>query len=372
MDRGIKNQLAERLTKLLGLDHSGESGGGEPGWALEEVGYVANSPTTAGLYRIRYTSGWNSLFVKVLSTYERWPMVHLLAGDFRAVALGTDLWRYEADVYLDRLSGSLPVGLRLPQVYCVEELDRNHLVMVVEDVATAPAPWDRERYGHAAELLGKLNARLTRNDALPASAVRTPGWLTRSMFSGFVERFALPPLLDPATWTHPLLAESDLRQDLADLADRVPALLDDLASRPQLMSHGDACPQNLLVPADQPDGFVAIDWTASGLVAAGDDLGQLLIGRAHAGELGVPELAELRELVIRRYHAGLVSEECADIGEDDVRAGLDGSLIARNAFLSVPLDKLDEPLTDELAAMVAKRLELTRYLVGLGAASLTA
>ncbi|TCN44593.1 hypothetical protein EV644_101270 [Kribbella orskensis] len=52
------------------------------------------------------------------------------------------------------------------------------------------------------------------------------------------------------------------------------------------MSYGDACPQNLLVPADQPDGFVAIDWTASGLVAAGDDLGQLLIGRAHSGELG--------------------------------------------------------------------------------------
>jgi len=76
--------------------------------------------------------------------------------------------------------------------------------------------------------------------------------------------------------------------------------------------------------------------------------------------------------VIRRYHAGLVSEGCADIGEDDVRAGLDGSLTARYAFLSVPLDKLAEPLTDELAAIVAKRLALTRYLVGLGAASLTA
>ncbi|TCN44592.1 hypothetical protein EV644_101271 [Kribbella orskensis] len=76
--------------------------------------------------------------------------------------------------------------------------------------------------------------------------------------------------------------------------------------------------------------------------------------------------------MIGRYHAGLVSEGRADIDEDDVRAGLDGSPIARNAFLSVPLDKLAEPLTDELAAMLAKRLEPTRYLVGLGAASLTA
>ena len=66
-----------------------------------------------------------------------------------------------------------------------------------------------------------------------------------------------------------------------------------------------------------------------------------LIGRAHTGELGV-------------------------------RAGLDVLLPARNAFLSVPLDRLSEPVTDELAAAVAQRLELTRYLVGLGTASLTA
>jgi hypothetical protein len=340
-------------------------------WRLEEVAYAANSPTTAGLFR-----GRNG-FVKVLRSYRQWPALHLAPAEFRVLALTGDLWRYEADVYLDGLASSLPTGLRLPKLYSVEMLDDDHLVMVLEDVRTAESPWDHDRYGHAAELLGRLSARLTRNDALPAAADRSPGRLTRLMVEGFVEQFAIRPLLDPSTWRHPLLAGSwlqggsGLREELAELAARIPQLLAELTRRPQLMSHGDACPQNLLVPADAPDTFVGIDWTLSGLVAAGDDLGQLLIGRAHSGELTVTELADLRELVIGRYHAGLIAEGRGDIGPDDVRAGLDGALILRNAFLSIPLDRLAEPVTDELATLVAQRLELTRYLVGLAAVSLS-
>ncbi|MEV8373201.1 aminoglycoside phosphotransferase [Kribbella sp. NPDC056861] len=334
-------------------------------WRLEEVGYAANSPTTAGLFR-----GRNG-FVKVLRSYRLWPALELAPAEFRVLALAGDLWRYEADVYLDGLASSLPTGLRLPELYSAELLDDDHLALVVENVRTAESPWDRDRYGRAAELLGRLGVRLTANDALPAAADRSPGRLTRLMIEGFVEQFAIRPLLDPATWRHPLLAGSGLREELAQLAARIPRLLAELARRPQLMSHGDACPQNLLVPADAPDTFVAIDWTLSGLVAAGDDLGQLLIGRAHSGELTVDELADLRELVIRRYHAGLIAEGRDGISQDDVRAGLDGALILRSAFLSIPLDRLAETVTDELATLVAQRLELTRYLVELGAVSLS-
>ncbi|GAA1613639.1 hypothetical protein GCM10009789_79770 [Kribbella sancticallisti] len=362
MDPAVKDHLIDRLTDLFGPGW---------GWNLEEVHYDVSSPTTAGLFRVRFDGQRDPVFVKVLSSYHQWPMLDLLTDEFRELATSTDLWRYEADVYLDGLAYSLPSGLRLPKLHSVEMLDDDHLVMFLEDVQPAADDWDHERYGRAAELLGKLSARLTRNDALLAAAIRTPGKLTRLMHAGFVERFAIRPLLDESVWDHPLLAGSGLRQELAGLVSGLPALLDDLAQRPQLMSHGDACPQNLLIPADDPDGFVAIDWTLSGLVAAGDDLGQLLIGRAHSGQLGVEELAELRELVVERYHAGLVSEGRANVGVDDVRAGLDGSLVLRNAFLSVPLGILAEPVTDESAAFMSQRLELTRYLVELGAVSLS-
>lgn len=359
-DTELEQRLVLRLPAVLGEAPS----------AIEPVKYAANSPTTAGLFRLRLGNG-ESRFVKVLRSYRLWPALDLLPGEFRTMALAGDLWRYEADVYLGGLADSLPTGMRLPTVYAIDHLDDDHLVMVVEDVRTTESPWTPERYGRAAELLGRLNVRLTRTDALPAAADRSPGRTTRLMVDGFVKQFALPPLLDPSTWQHPLLAGSALQGDLAELAVRIPQLLHELAQRSQLMSHGDACPQNLLVPANAPDTFVGIDWSMTGLVAAGDDLGQLLIGRAHSGELTVDELAELRELVITRYHDGLAAEGRIDISLDEVRTGLDGALILRNAFMSLPLDRLHEPVTDELAALVRRRLELTRYLVELGAVSLS-
>ena len=54
--------------------------------------------------------------------------------------------------------------------------------------------------------------------------------------------------------------------------------------------HGDACPQNLLVPADDPGGFIAVDWSTGELAAVGYDLGGLLVGLAHAGRLEVADL----------------------------------------------------------------------------------
>ena len=331
--------------------------------SLEPVPYDVSSPTTAGLYRGR------GRFVKVLRSYRDWPMLPLLSDDFRALALGTTLWRYEADVYLDGLADSLPAGLRLPTLYDVHEPDPDHVVLILEDVKTTDTPWDPERYGQAAELLGRLNARLTRNDALPAPVDRTPGRLTRAMVDGLVRPLVLPPLLDEAAWTHPLLAEADdVRRGLTDLAARIPYLLDDLAARPQVLSHGDACSQNLLL---QNDGFVAIDWSPAGMVAAGDDLGQLLIGRAHQGALGIDEFAVLRELVIDRYHEGLVAEGFGSVTPNDVRAGLDGSLLLRSAFLSLPIGRLAEPMTPELTELFRQRVELTRFLLLLTAASLT-
>jgi hypothetical protein len=293
-------------------------------------------------------------------------MVKHLPSDFQQLALTTDLWRYEADVYLDGLSQSLPPGLRLPELHGVESLDDDRLLLVMEDVQQATVEWDHACYGRAAEMLGRLAARLTTYDALPVTAFRIPGQLLHLLYTTFVQQLTYPVLLDPVTWEHPLLTKDrDLLDELVHLASRMPALLEELAERPQLMSHGDACPQNLLIPADQPDSFVAIDWTLSGLLPPGDDLGQLLIGRAHSAELSAAEVGVLHELLIKRYHGGLLAEGRADVTVEDVRAGLNASLLVRSAFLSIPVRQLTEPATPELAEFVAARLKLTRQLVEL-------
>ncbi|MEV6158959.1 hypothetical protein AB0L53_52390 [Nonomuraea sp. NPDC052129] len=59
---------------------------------------------------------------------------------------------------------------------------------------------------------------------------------------------------------------------------------------PHTLVHGDAGPMNLLVPADGSAQFVAVDWSWPHPAAVGFDLGRLLVGRAHTGELDPADL----------------------------------------------------------------------------------
>jgi len=275
-------------------------------------------------------------------------------------------WDYEVDVYWSELRDRLPAGLQMPRLHQVYDSGDQRLAMWLEDVRTATVEWDTARYRRAATLLGRLGARLTLDDLLPASVPDVSGVL-RMAVHGPVESLAIPALSGEDVWRHPLLAGQDpaLREDLLKLAARIPELLEAAERLPQAMVHGDACPQNLLVPADDPDGFVPVDWSPGGLAPAGYGLGQLVIGHAHSGLLRPDELPALGDAVVESYAAGLAWEGLP-IDVDDVRYGFQAVLVLRSAFMSLPLDRLGEPPSDELAQHVAGRVRLTRYLVDLG------
>jgi hypothetical protein len=337
---------------------------GRPGWRAEPVDYPFGTPTTEGAVRLR--RGGETVFVKVVRAFRHWPLYDTLPPGLQEVARTSPLWHYEPDVYASRVGEVLPDGMRLPVVHAVTDLGDDRMAVVMEDVEVTDVPWDTARFARAAYLLGRLNARLTRHDALPASAVREPGYLTRLYWTSRLVVAELPALADDRTWAHPLLApHAGLRPALDRLAALLPGVLDRLAALPQLLVHGDFSPQNLLVPADRPDEFVVIDWSMGGLAAAGDDLGQLLIGLAHAGLLTVDELPALHEVLVAAYRDGLAAEGLA-VSEADVRYGFDGGLLLRSAFTALPLDRLGEPPSAELAALVEARAALTAYLCALG------
>jgi hypothetical protein len=341
-------------------------------WWVEGVDYEVGTPVTARLTRVRGTARdrdevlrW-SFFVKELRSFRHWPPFERLAAAIQEFARFDTRWRFEADVYASDLSDALPPGLRLPKIYASYEGPDMRHALWLEDVELADVEWDLGRFQHAARLLGQLSARLTRHDLYPESASRIPGEMTRLYVTTRLEAGAYDALFADATWAHPLMAAAlDLRADLERLAARVPEFLGVLDTLPQTYMHGDASPQNLLVPKDNPNGFVAIDWTMGGLVALGFDLGQLLVGHAHAGLLGVDQLPALHDAIATAHAEGLTMDGFP-VGLGELTYGFDAQLVIRSAFTALPLDRLGEAPSDELASLVAKRLELTRYLVDLG------
>jgi len=330
--------------------------------AIEPVDYPFGTPTTEDAFRVRLPG--ETLFVKIIRSFRRWPLFHTLPPDLAEQAMASGLWHYEADLYSSGVGALLPPGMRLPVVHHVADLDDDRIAIVMENVEVTDRPWDPDRFARAARLLARLNVRLTRADALPASAPRVPGFMSGVHYRGRLLTADLPMLADDRTWAHPLLApHGELRSTMARLARELPAVMDRLRDLPQLLIHGDASPQNLLTTEDGT--FVVIDWTLGGMDAVGTDLAQLLIGLAHAGFVAVTDLPALRTRVIDAYTAGLADEDFpAD--REAVRRGLDGGLLLRSAFTALPLTRLHEPLTGELAGLIEARLALTAYLCELG------
>jgi hypothetical protein len=81
--------------------------------------------------------------------------------------------------------------------------------------------------------------------------------------------------------------------------------------------------------------------------------------------LAAADLPDLHELIVEAYLAGL-ADEGRQLDHDIVRAGMDTGLAVRSAFTALPLERLGEPITDDLRSLFAARIELTRYLVDVG------
>ncbi|MCP2204833.1 hypothetical protein [Lentzea flava] len=267
--------------------------------------------TTAAVYRV--VTGGSSVFVKVL----RRPVV----PDSLAELVGQFPWRDEAEFLLSDFP--LAPGLRRPRVLRVDDLG-DRIALWLEDVRCADVEWDLPRFRRAALGLGRWAGRRFGG---------APGRALRLLYEGRLVRDAF------------------LRPDCPRrLADRVPDLLGRLEALPQAVGHGDACPQNLLVPADDPESFVVIDVTWQVPFPVGADLGQLLVGLAQEGRMAVDELPAVREEIIDAYLEGLRLEGRA-VSREEVALGCDGSLALRSAFHSEP--------------------ELAEYLVELGMACLS-
>ncbi len=333
---------------------------------VEPLGGELTNMTTEDLARIRLATG--SVVVKIARSPRHSAMWHHIPAEYHAQTMAEIPWRQEADLYVSRVGSLLPPGLRMPTLFAVDELGDDRIALWMEDIVERDGDWSGRDYATAARALGRLAGRLPA-DAVPGDIpVRRRDF--RPYFFGRVLQGALPLLRDDGTWAHPLLDRvvgDGLRGDLNALAASAPALLDRVDTLPRTLAHGDACPQNLLRPADEPDTVVAIDWTFAGVCPLGMDAGQLLAGRAESGELDPALLPALLEHILDAYRAGL-ADEGADYSAADVRCGVVANLVVRSAFTALPIELLDTEPNDALHTLFARRAAYARFLVDLGLA----
>jgi hypothetical protein len=334
---------------------------------------VLTNMTTEDLARVRFGAHreGGSVVVKVARSPRHSPLWQQIPADHREAVLTELPWRAETDMYASPLASLLPPGLRMPVLYAIDELNDERLALWMEDVVERPGAWDTSDYALAARALGRLAGRFTEG-AIPAEIPVQRRDLRRYFF-GRVQLGTLPVLRADATWSHPLVAgavDAALRHDLEMLVMAAPGLLDRVDRLPRTLAHGDACPQNLLLPAAERDVVVAIDWTFAGVCPVGMDAGQLLAGRAESGELEPVELPNVFERVVDAYLAGL-DEERPGMDPAGVRLGIIGNLVIRSAFTALPVELLDVHDTGEagdvagLKTLFQRRARYARFLVDL-------
>lgn len=127
------------------------------------------------------------------------------------------------------------------------------------------------------------------------------------------------------------------------------------------MPHGDASPQNLLVPAADPSTFVLIDISFQNPAAVGFDLGQLLVGLVHADLMSPDRLTEIADAVVPAFVSGLRAEGDRTSAAQ-VEEAFALSLLLRSGFDSMRYDLVDDH-TSAGRTTFAHRLGLTQFAV---------
>ena len=354
-----------------------------PQATLTPVAYDWSSPATAGLWRADVRSQGQSgppactFFVKLVRDVRLWPGLRFFPDEAsRADFAAYYPWHFELDIHLAGIDTVMPAGMRTPVLYHAKQADTNHIALWWEFIAERSGPWQLADYRLAARLLGQLAARRREgaeiNKALPdiARTAHSRGSALRHYTSRRIQQGCLPVLQAGQVWSHPVMraaldrvADPALPAELVGLGAQLPRILDMLDALPRTYAHGDASPQNLLLPANEPDTVVVIDWGFGTLLPVGFDLGQLLVGLASAGQSDPSELAAIDAEIFPAYLDGLAAEDYK-VEPGQVRAGYIGGLAARSALCALPLEQLGGSDPDgDIEALMTTRLRLTRVLV---------
>ena len=272
----LGTSVARTPEELLGdLEHPGGP------VRLEPFPYAFGSPATGGLYRLRAEAGPGSARCSsTCATGRAW----ILPPECGARFVEQFPWRSELELW-----------------------DEPVLAAARRDAATGPPrhrragrrpgrglDGGRRRRGRVAATSpstpGRPTCSAAGTPAAPTPTSSPPTATRRASHCGCTPaggRGARPAARSRTTGSGPSLARRPRRRPRRPAPARtdIPEMLDRLDTYVQTIPHGDASPQNLLVPADDPETFVAIDVSFRTPHAAGLRPRTAARGLVHAGEV---------------------------------------------------------------------------------------
>ncbi len=329
-------------------------------WQVAASPHRVENMTTHSLDRITGTfadgSRW-SVFVKVLHPASESPLWASIPEEHRPQVLEELNWLDEPSVYRSGLADQMPAGLRLPQVFQVDE-EPARITLWLEDVAD-PGQWDLDRYHRAAAALGWLSGSWPEERARALLGMRRRP--LHGLFYGKIMNNDLPLLADDHLWRDPAVTGSAgrrCRAEVAELAVIVPKLLDRLEQLPHGIAHGDAAPNNLLEP--QVGMTVAVDWSYGSCGPFGCDLAQLLAGRAESGAVEPTELPDIAATILDGYLDGL-SEVGCHAAQPAIELAWATHLAVRSLFSCLLLERHDHLTQDARQELMARRASFARF-----------
>lgn len=256
-------------------------------------------------------------------------------------------WKREALVYHSGILNQLPIGIRSPLCYAVEEYPDENVWIWLQDIAieSIQSDWSFTHMCKISYLLGKYNGAYITGSPLP-----TESFLCHTWMRSWVEvcaAYAKPIEEQKVIWDT-CLNDFKGKCSMWELYDnnrnRVNSLLEILELLPRVFAHQDVHWDNIFIEQlNGSDSLIAIDWQFASISGVGEELGRMFGYALLKKKIPINKVAEYKEELFLNYMQGL-----RDAGWDGnsklVRFGFTASASLR--FIMV-IDKLLSNLEED-------------------------
>lgn len=221
-------------------------------------------------------------------------------------------WKREALVYRSGILNQLPLGIRAPLCYTVEEHPDENVWIWLEDIAieNVQSEWSSKHMCKISYLLGKYNGAYITGTTLPTESFLCHNWM-RSWVE-VCTAYAKPTEEQKVIWDSCLIdfnGKSSMWELYRINRDRVNSLLETLELLPRVFAHQDVHWDNIFIEQlNGNDSLIAIDWQFASISGVGEELGRMFGYALLKKKVPVNKVAEYKEELFLNYMQGLKDE----------------------------------------------------------------